>query len=357
MKLFALDLHIGIRDLQYTFEKLGHRLDIWSISGHHRIMGWERANVDVVNHRSWRGLNKEKCDAFYKRYKEELKDYDGFVTFYPPSFSMLYERFEKPIIMVVPIRYDVPFENDCQALENFNIYLKEGIDQNKIIPIVNNKYDQAYLELFVNRKFELIPSICDYTNANYTGIDERFLYFSKVKSFLNFIKNPNVIDKKTLNNYSWQNMVDYRAAIHLPYSNTIMSLFEQYTANIPLLFPTKSFLIRLWKNYWDSGVMSECSWRQLGNYSPNSIVKTDIDKILDPNNYTSVESFKYWSRKSDFYDEENMPFIQYYDNVAELEFKLETLKYNEISQKMSIFNSEIRIPHIIKSWENVFKKI
>lgn len=362
MKFFSLGLHIGIKDLQCIFEELGHSLDIWSLSDHNFVMSWETPHVDVINKANWWNLNVEMCDAFYARYKNELDKYDGFVCFYPPSFSLLYEKFNKPIIIQVPLRYEIQFLNDFFRWNWFNEYLLRNFSEDKKnILVVNNKYDQLYMKLFLGKEFSLISSLCDYTNAEYSGRRKEFLYCSKLKisDFADFIKVSNIIDKSTIKNYSWQDIVDFKALIYIPYSNTNMSVFEQYASNIPLLFPSKDFLIHLRELYWNKGVMSECSWRQIFNLPQGSVIKyknDDFDDIPDPNDYRSLESFSFWSKLSDFYDDENLPYIEHFDSIGELEYKLITLDFSEISDNMKKFNIE-RKKRILGKWSELLQKI
>jgi hypothetical protein len=41
----------------------------------------------------------------------------------PPTFSLLYKKFDKPIIIVAPIRYEAPFWDKEEKWKNFNEYL------------------------------------------------------------------------------------------------------------------------------------------------------------------------------------------------------------------------------------------
>ena len=353
MRFFSLDCHIGIKDLQVIFSQLGHSLDIWSISDHHFIMNWPRQKVDIVNQYTWMNLNQNMCDAFYERYKNELKDYDGFICFYPPAFSLLYEKFHKPIIIQIPLRYETPFFNDITRWKWLNSYLQGKIDNKTIISVTNNKYDQQYFQKFVKRECQLIPSLCDYTNSSYTGKNNKFLYCSKFESFKDWLPECDIVTKSVMKGYSWQDVADFKAIIHMPYSNTLMSVFEQYSMNIPLLFPSKEFLIQLWQRYSKQGVMSELSFRQIFNLTPKSLIDCEG---LDPNNYINQNSFVEWSGLSDFYDPEWMPYIELYDSVSELLYKLNSLDFSEISDKMRVFNVE-RKEKILNKWEKVINGI
>jgi hypothetical protein len=353
MRFLGIDCHIGVRDIQYNFEQLGHNLTVWSISDHHFLMGWERAKVDIVNEKTWWNLDQDMCDQFYNRYKNELNKYDGFVSFYPPAFAMLYEKFEKPIIVHVPLRYEMPFFGFPARWNWLTKGLQKGIDSGQIISLVNDKLDQQYFKNYVQRDIELLPALCDYTNLSYIGDRKDFLYCGKFSEFVNWLPNVPLVVKQP--GYSWEDLVRYKALVYLPYQNITMSIFEQYTMNIPLFFPTHEFLVRLWKQYKNKGVMSELSHRKIFGLPPGTPKEVKFDGI-DLNDYNNLESFKYWTALSDFYDKKLMLHIQYYDSITDLEYQLNTVDFEEISARMEEAN-KVRKTKIMNQWAEVFKRI
>lgn len=131
MKIFNLDCHVSvIEDLKNTFESLGHVVDTWSLSGHNWIFNREPSSVEVINQNTWMSLDENMCDAFYERYKDELSKYDAFLCTYPPAFSIIYEKFNKPIILQIPIRYEVPFHNSEIKWNSFNDVFDENDNRN-----------------------------------------------------------------------------------------------------------------------------------------------------------------------------------------------------------------------------------
>ena len=60
---------------------------------------------------------------------------------------------------------------------------------------------------------------------------------------------------------SWDEIYQRQGMIHFPYEMSSMSIFEQYSAGVPLLFPTKRLLSELIESrmtaivssYWESG--------------------------------------------------------------------------------------------------------
>lgn len=358
MKFFNLDLHISvIADIKKIFNDLGHEVDNWSISGHSHIMGRSIDKVDFINQNTWRNIDDNLIEKFYQRYKEELKHYDGFIVTHTPCFSMLYEKFNKPIITVASTRFEDPFSNDMIKWMKFNNYLKTQIDNNLIIPIANNKYDKAYTELYTEREWEHIPSLCEYTKSRYTGKNNQFLYSSRLKINLsdnNLLKDKDNTLKK---GYKWQDLADFKGIVHIPYNASTMSIFEQYTANIPLFFPSYEFMRDLRAKYYNNGVLSELSWNQVHNYSSNSTLFNHFSHgVNDPNDYHNNEAMMEWVRLSDFYDNENMPNIQYFNSFEHLNQLLAAVDTNSISNSMKEHNKQ-RKRVVYEKWKNILSKL
>lgn len=353
MRFFNLDLHISvIADIKHIFTSFGHTVDNWSISGHAHLMGRPTDSVEIVNQHTWRQLNSDMIEEFYKRYEPVLRDYDGFIVTHTPCFSLLYEKFDKPIITVASTRYEDPFSSDMVNWSKFNHYLQQQIDKNIIIPVSNNKYDAKYTQLFTQRNWKHIPSLCEYTNAQYSGRVNKFLYSSKFKpdiSIENLIEKEHAFPK----GYSWQQMADYQGIVHIPYNISTMSIFEQYTANIPLFFPSWEFLYDLHEKYGNQGVLSETSWNQVHGLSSNSSL---FPMMKDPNNFKNTDDVMDWARLSDFYDEENMPYIQYFHSFEHLDELLKTSDLKKISEDMRAHNKK-RKEKVYESWGEILSRI
>ena len=352
MKFFNLDLHISvIADLKYIFHNLGHTIDNWSISGHAHIMGEPTKDVEFINQHTWRMIDDNLVNNFYDRYKDELSGYDGFIVTHTPCFSLLYEKFNKPIIVVASTRYEEPFSDDMIKWSKFNRYLQNGIDEGRIIPIANNKYDKKYTELYTQRSWQHVPSLCEYTEAKYTGEKENFLYSSKFKRIPTI---PELLDKQVEfpGGYDWQQLANYKGIVHVPYNVSTMSIFEQYTSNIPLFFPSAKSLSSLREAFPDNGILSETSWNQVHGLPPNSALFCGIE---DPNNYISLSSIMMWIHLSDFYDIDNMPHIQYFNSWDHLKEILKTTDLKETSLKMKSYN-KIRKERVYNIWKQILEK-
>jgi len=324
MIFFNIDLHVAvIADIRNIFSRLGHTVIDKSLSDYTFAFGRRMDAVDVINKKNWKYLDEKMCNDFYDAYKDRLKDYDGFICTYPPSFSLLYEKFNKPIIIQAPIRFEVPFQNDPVRHNRFLDYLKNGIDNKQIIPICNSLYEKKYCERFTEREWNLIPNICDYTGIDYTGGEKYIVYnhFDVGFSHSMVVGKKHYLGKR----YKWSAFNSVKGVIHFPYNVSTMSIYEQYTGNVPLLFPSLKFNMDLYKQ---GLTMSDISWNK--------------------NKLDSVE----WIGLSDFYNSEWMPHIQCFDSLDDLSEKVETLDTERVSGLMREFNV-IRKNRIYNKWTDV----
>lgn len=324
MKFFNIDLHISvIEDIKYIFTELGHEVTSWNLSGHNWVFERSPTSVDIINQNTWKCIDQNMCDKFYEHYKDELSEYDGFIACYPPVFAFLYEKFNKPIFIVAATRYEYPFSHNEDRWSWLDNKLKYMIDNGQIIPIANNKYDKLYSEYFLEKEFTHIPSLCEYTNCKYTG--------SNLPIVAGRTRIQNYRHITDLKRFKWEDLYDSRAIIHIPYNVSIMSIFEQYSAGVPLFFPTVDFGKKI------QGYLSELL------FMPN----VRFSNALITNSAISL---------SDFYDEEWMPFIEYYNSFDELNDRINSLDLLSISNSMKRFNIDRKLK-IQKLWSSLICRV
>jgi hypothetical protein len=354
MKLFNIDLHISvIADMKKIFTELGHEVDDLSLSDHTWVFNRKKDSVPMLDGGKWMGLSTEQfSNNFYNEYKEKLKDYDAFIVTYPPPFSLLYDKFEKPIIVNIPIRYEWPFSFRGQEWKKFNDYLRDGVDSGKITLVANNLFDKFYTEQFIDREVQHIPSICDYNNEYYKPNNNHLVYYSRTK-IPNIDHNKIKWKNDVLQNHQYSDLTKLGGIVHFPYAMSLMSIFEQYTSNIPLFFPTEQFMLTLYQAKF-GGIMGESSFNLIHN-QPN---KSSIPPLhgLDLNDYKDIKAVKKWIELADFYDEEWMPHINYFNSFKELNEMVKEINTNEISKNMEIFNTERKVK-IYNIWSNLLKKL
>lgn len=315
MNFFNIDCHVSvIADIKNIFEDLGHKVDSWSLSGHRWVFDLPECPSKIVNKNNWENINQEIVDIFYKFHKDELDKYDGFICTHHIHFLKLFEKFNKPIIVVASTRYEYPFINDRNKLE----WLEDSLKNNKnIIKVANNEFDQKYCENFLKNKWNLIPSLCNYTKTKHKKNQDKFVVFSK----FNFNLPKNCIHQSELGKYTWNDLYSYKGIIHFPYNVSTMSIFEQYEAGMQLYFPSIDFTLELIKN----GIPL-------------------FSEIIFPNVYSERQR-KYflnkdWLMLSDFYNN--------------------TIKCNYFDEKFNLDNTIITSTNkdfIYQKWEKLINKL
>jgi len=337
MRLFNLDAHISvIADVEQIFTQLYPDIEItkWSISGHTWVFGEKRDQIDVVNEKTWKLLNHDLIKKFHQRYDNFLSLFDGFVCGFPPVFALLFEKYNKPIFMVNATRYEMPFcwEKNPEMQSFFEERLKAMQLKGQLISVSNNKGDRDYLLEATGVESEHIPSLCKYTNASYKPTKDKFVLFSKAA----LKPNKQLVHSKDLGNYSWQDLYSYKGIVHVPYEISTMSIFEHYTANVPLFMPTARLLKEL---------LSKNRIPFNGPYT-RSDFPSNLDSMLGDKWY------EFWVDRADFYDQENMPYITYYDSLAEIPDLLKKTDVEMIHLQMKSHNKQRQV-NALQKWQQL----
>jgi len=344
MHFYNIDFHISvIEDLKWIFKDLGHEITNCSLSGHGFVFGRKRCipPAGIFTNCDWlvRDINDVFCENFYHDNKETLSNYDGFITTYPPFIALLYEKFNKPIIMHIPIRYETPCTLNEERWMWFDDKCRNMIDGGQLIVTANNKCDKTYFEYYVKRPVKHVPSLCDYNFPKRRGDNNKFLLWNNIS---NVEFGPMVEQCK--HPYSWQDISKYMGIVHIPYNISTMSIFEHYTSNMPLIFPSKSFILDLYRS---NSALSQLTWNKTSNTIP---LKTrPINDINDMSNVEFLVSF------ADFYDLDWMPYITYFDSFKHLSEVLVTNNYTDISLKMALINIK-RKQFVYSSWQQILNK-
>jgi hypothetical protein len=354
MKFFNVDLHISvIEDIKYILEGLGHSVTNWSISGHTWVFNRQPARVDVINASNWESITPEMCDQFYARYRTELSGYDAFIVTHTPSFAMLFEKFCKPIVIVASTRYEAPFTDKPALWEVLNEFIRKNVQSGRVIPIANNKYDAAYAHYFTGVEWLHIPSLCAYTKSQYLPQKREFLFSSRLEHGAMPAMGGMVGKHAVLcPGYKWPELAAYRGIVHIPHNVSTMTIFENYTSNIPMFFPTQKCMREL-RLAHPGHVLCEMSWAQVRGLAPRSPVRSDVD---DPNNYRDIEVFARWLTMADFYDSRWMPHLTYFDSYDELAVQLGRVDTAAVSQRMRETNCW-RQGEIHRLWTDVIKQL
>lgn len=357
LKFFTLDWHSSVtKDLIDIFHDLGHEVTYWSIGPYtQRIFKHDNVRDDFNHpvmfdvwknpHLGLQNFNEEACYEFYEIYKDFLNQFDAFIVSPHSNLAFIFEKLNKPVIFVNAARYSFPFEVNSPTFEKLNQLLIERHNKGDFFFVANNKGDRYYLNYYTSIDSKLIPSLCSYTNSKYIGKNSSFLLhkptspdiISKLKKFMN---------KGTISYLEsfqdWDTLYTYKGIIHFPYQISVMSLFEQYYANVPLFFPSQKFLLKL---------------REESPFILSFVSTSPCPGILNsPDNLSNPKILKLWLRMADFYDKKNMPYIQYFSSLNELDYLLSTVNTQVISKKMEKHNIK-RKKMIYAKWKNLLEEV
>lgn len=345
MKFFNIDFHISvIADIKHIFAKLGHHVIDWSLSGHTWVLKREQAKLPF---NMW-DLSEKNITAFYEHYKKELDQYDGFICCYPISLLKFYLKWNKPIIAVICVRYEIPWTQSRKDWIEFDNLVCNLIQQKRLFLIANNKGDQSYFEYYnKHTKIPWIPSLCEYVNIDHTSklnqVENRMALFSRNVGLP--VSNVSILPFA----FSWEDLHKCKAVIHLPYHNTTMSLCEHYTSNMPIFAPSRA-LLKKWVHDPSKNLLNEINF-----FRVSRVAEPDDDS---PNNMRRPEVLEWWMDRMDVYDPENMPHVLLFHDLQELENKqtnIELLKQTSLAMKS--YNQSTKRPFVYRAWRNILSQI
>lgn len=339
MRLFNLEAHISvIADIKNIFTRLYPDIEItsWNLSKHNFVFGRQADSVEIINKDNWQRIDQSMIDQFHLRYDNFLQQFDGFICGFPPVFALIFEKYNKPIFMVNATRYEIPFSGQAnpamqRKLEQTLLTMQQ---RGQLIAVSNNKGDVGYLKKATGVVSQHIPSLCLYTGHQYQPKHAQFVYHHRLQNRLK--KIDNTIHYKALGNYTWQDLYSYKGIIHIPYEISTMSIFEQYSANIPLFMPSKKLLKSLLK-------------RQRIPFN-GPYTRRDFPEHLAP--MLGEKWYEYWVDNADFYDQENMPFIAYFDHINDIKPLIESSNTQMMSCRMRAWN-KVRQKTVLSQWQSL----
>jgi hypothetical protein len=310
LRFFNLDLHISvIADVKHILNTLyGQKIEIvnWSISGHNWVFQEPNPDVKIINQRTWRNIDARMISEFQTLYDDFLSQFDGFIVTHTPVFCMLYEKYGKPIILVNSCRYEQPYSwlADFRGWSWLSTGLRRMSDRGQLIAVSNNKADQEYLRRGTGIVSTRIPSLCLYTGASHRPIHSAAV----VHGSRSFFPACDALVAKP-DQYSWADLYSYKAIVHIPYEMSTMSLFEQYSAGVPLFLPSREFYVQCIMD----GSMSFGSIYS-SQHDPRLLESSDLPSELKE----ALLSGDFWLDRADFYDSDNFKYIRFYSSREDL---------------------------------------
>lgn len=154
--------------------------------------------------------------------------------------------------------------------------------------------------------------------------------------------------------YSYKQLAQYRAVVHVPYQVSIMTFYELYRMNIPTFFPSQSLLTK-WQV--DHFLMPE---RSVDGHFYNQRIHGSIipphpsqKGVPDPKDEYTYEGIFYWLQFVDFY--QDMPHTIIYESIPHLISMLDNLDNKflwNISRKMQAYNIEFK-KDLLNKWRDM----
>ncbi|CAF0809119.1 unnamed protein product [Adineta ricciae] len=363
---WSSDYHISpIQDLKTILIPFGVKFFDKSLSYSCSRTGTCYSPLRVLTRKNAQQPSKELAMQFYEFYKDQLEMnlVDAFVCFHPVGMCELYIPFNRTIIIIASTRYEL-WRFDPSSWTKLNENLKQIAKHPKNIIAANNLYDVEYIRYFTGINATLLPSFCNYTNVNYNPSREEFLIapihgkdvevlFQKLLRISLQSHSIRVVPiRKLYSNYEYSDLAKHPAIIYVPYQVSVMSLFEQYRMNIPLLFPSLDLLTQWHLKY---SVVNEKTWDQAwyGTIPNGSRIPGVLSGVPDPNNDRDRTSVRYWLNFSDFYQ---WPHVTYYDSTDDLVQKLTTTDFPSISKKMKEHNKQVK-ENLLTKWKEILDNI
>lgn len=372
--IWTTDFHIGpIHDLKTFLKPMGVRfidknLDYTRCGRTRTCEGMK--TLKLINPHNARDLDYSWIPKFYQLYANdtEMDSVDAFGCFHLPALCELYEPFNKSLIILSTIRYELGrFGKERWTRWNNNLIRYAANPKNLIA--ANNLYDVNYIKYFTGIEPVWLPSFSSHPNVKYNRSREGFVIAHNTNPgfFNSFIQQyTKLCTEKNCTvrlgelygwygNYKYSDIVAHQGIVHVPYQVSVMSFFEHYRMDIPIFAPSLELLIQ-WE--WKHWAMRERTWQ--GAHGPQPVGSAiephpSQRSIPDPNCYKE-DTVRYWVKFSDYYQ---FPHIIYYDSIEHLITLLHTTTAEElirVSEKMRLFNygEEKRLR---KKWRDILLNI
>lgn len=208
--------------------------------------------------------------------------------------------------------------------------------------------DARYRSMNIRPEYIFIPT------RNQTDFNEQFLdeLNVSIKKFnVGIIVQPL---RELYQFYEYSDLIRHPAIIYLPYQVSTMSIFEQYSMNIPLFFPSIDLLTTWHLEYY---VIYDRTWdRALTGVGKSHSIIPRYDSnstVPDPNNEHDYASIHYWLKYADFYQ---WPYITYFNSFDDLALKLSRTNLTLISENMSKYN-KVKKLKVLKHWRTILTRL
>jgi len=305
MKVFNFDQHPSvIKDVRNVIGTLyGERVQItsWCVDSH-------PPDCDIINFENWQHFDHQTIVAFQNKHDAFLRTFDMFVVTHQIAFTMLYEKYGKPVLIVNSWRYEMPLGlYSHHVWPDLNRVLQRMHQRGQLIAVSNNRADMLYMLVGSGVKSTHIPSLGLYTGFVHRPQRQELVLYRGDRAL--FPPSPKLVAH--VNMMYYDQLYAFKAIVHLPYEISTMSIFEQVIAGVPLFFPTKRF----YKECIKSG-LAVCKSRYASAPRPKAL-------------FAFFESLDVWLDNADYYTQRQPfahKFVYYYDSFSDMIAQAETFE-------------------------------
>jgi len=309
-----------------------------SLSGHCHLTKTCATDLKVLTRANGFSPNESTKRQFVEAYRDdpEFAAVDIVMCFHPSAMCELFMPLRKRLFVVATTRYETGRHSKAEWLA-WNANLKRIAADPKNVVAANNLYDAKYIEYFTGIEPVLWPSVTTMEaryNATSTDILVPAMHSPGRKALWARLRqvSPRFVPLKTkYGHYTYEQLCENTAILHLPYQTSIMSLFEQYAMGIPILVPSPEFL---WDLHDEHDLVTERTWERVRTGKrPTGSALPGVDKadVHDPNNDRNKDAFLHWIRYADFYQ---WPHILTFDSWDGLRTLIDATDWVTVSKRM-----------------------
>jgi hypothetical protein len=268
------------------------------MSGHAPYLGIPHGAIEELAGDNWcNALQSYTMPDIYAKYRALIEPFDFVVASMPPIWGMMYRDYNKPLILVLPVRYEYGATGNVELWQMWNEFIRARWNAGLLHVVANNQYDADYFHAFLPEiPCDVIPNVCDYTGMSYNPVRPHALYYAS----WNALESGYFQRKQTTlrAGHSYQQVAEYQQIIHIPYNVSTMSTYEHRAAGIPIAAPSAR-LLREWRNAGHP-VLNQVSWNESCNQLPGSVIQPNTQR--DPNAFHNPGVFDSWISACDLYD-------------------------------------------------------
>ena len=367
LTFWTADLHDGTRmDVPTTLATQNHKVTLGGIKRsvpHKHVSKFQ--GISIYNNlssviRSYNTHSTRLTESmvtknyeFYKGYRDIAKT-DAFICQFPASMCEMWMPINKSIVFAPAHRYNL---GRCTEAEwnRLNEHLYMLASSPRHIIGAQSLYDKEYLEHYTGLKVAPLYSYSGYytSHVKFNPIREEILVVAHVdvKRFMKQIKRFRLATLKSVyKHYELSDLGHHRAIVYFPYSVMSYKLTEYYSLKIPLFMPSMKYL----HAHPFGKDRSSLSSFYCKNYSLDHMMKPHPSSahMYSPN-FNEKEAEFYWLQLSDFF---YWPHITYFDDAADLEWKLKQANFQAIHDNM-VKEMEKKRMFVSENWCKVVKRI